>query len=213
MIYSYQRVSSKEQNLARQEEAFEKWCNENSINSKDCLIFADKQSGKDFERKNYQLMLEELKQGDVLVIKSIDRLGRNYDLIIAEWTKITKSIKADIVVIDMPLLDTRDKKENLTGKFISDIVLQLLSYVAETERNNIKQRQREGIDIALQNGVKFGAKEKITNQEEIDNFKTDYISGMKYIDIQNKYNLTKPTIINMAKKLGLPSRNKTVKAI
>lgn len=207
MIYSYQRVSSKEQNLARQEEAFEKWCNENSINSKDCLIFADKQSGKDFERKNYQLMLEELKQGDVLVIKSIDRLGRNYDLIIAEWTKITKSIKADIVVIDMPLLDTRDKKENLTGKFISDIVLQLLSYVAETERNNIKQRQREGIDIALQNGVKFGAKEKITNQEEIDNFKTDYISGMKYIDIQNKYNLTKPTIINMAKKLGLPSRN------
>lgn len=213
MIYSYQRVSSKEQNLARQEEAFEKWCNENSINSKDCLIFADKQSGKDFERKNYQLMLEELKQGDVLVIKSIDRLGRNYDLIIAEWTKITKSIKADIVVIDMPLLDTRDKKENLTGKFISDIVLQLLSYVAETERNNIKQRQREGIDIALQNGVKFGAKEKITNQEEIDNFKTDYISGMKYIDIQNKYNLTKPTIINMAKKLGLPSRNKTAKAI
>lgn len=158
-------------------------------------------------------MLEELKQGDVLVIKSIDRLGRNYDLIIAEWTKITKSIKADIVVIDMPLLDTRDKKENLTGKFISDIVLQLLSYVAETERNNIKQRQREGIDIALQNGVKFGAKEKITNQEEIDNFKTDYISGMKYIDIQNKYNLTKPTIINMAKKLGLPSRNKTAKAI
>lgn len=213
MIYSYQRVSSKEQNLARQEEAFEKWCNENDINSKDCLIFADKQSGKDFERKNYQLMLEELKQGDVLVIKSIDRLGRNYDLIIAEWTKITKSIKADIVVIDMPLLDTRDKKENLTGKFISDIVLQLLSYVAETERNNIKQRQREGIDIALQNGVKFGAKEKITNQEEIDNFKTDYISGMKYIDIQNKYNLTKPTIINMAKKLGLPSRNKTAKAI
>lgn len=213
MIYSYQRVSSKEQNLARQEEAFEKWCNENSINSKDCLIFADKQSGKDFERKNYQLMLEKLKQGDVLVIKSIDRLGRNYDLIIAEWTKITKSIKADIVVIDMPLLDTRDKKENLTGKFISDIVLQLLSYVAETERNNIKQRQREGIDIALQNGVKFGAKEKITNQEEIDNFKTDYISGMKYIDIQNKYNLTKPTIINMAKKLGLPSRNKTAKAI
>lgn len=207
MIYSYQRVSSKEQNLARQEEAFEKWCNENGINSKYCLIFADKQSGKDFERKNYQLMLEELKQGDVLVIKSIDRLGRNYDLIIAEWTKITKSIKADIVVIDMPLLDTRDKKENLTGKFISDIVLQLLSYVAETERNNIKQRQREGIDIALQNGVKFGAKEKITNQEEIDNFKTDYISGMKYIDIQNKYNLTKPTIINMAKKLGLPSRN------
>lgn len=214
MIYSYQRVSSKEQNLARQEEAFEKWCNENGINSKGCLIFADKQSGKDFERKNYQLMLEELKKGDVLVIKSIDRLGRNYDLIIAEWTKITKSIKADIVVIDMPLLDTRDKKENLTGKFISDIVLQLLSYVAETERNNIKQRQREGIDIALQNGVKFGAKEKITDQKEIDNFKTDYISGMKYIDIQNKYNLTKPTIINMAKKLGLPSRNKTsIKAI
>ena len=118
MYFSYQRVSSKEQNLARQEEALEKWCIENNVNVKECVVFSDKQSGKDFERKNYQEMLSQLKQGDILIIKSIDRLGRNYDLIIEEWTRITKTLKADIVVIDMPLLDTRDRKENLTGKFI-----------------------------------------------------------------------------------------------
>ncbi len=204
MYFSYQRVSSKEQNLARQEEALEKWCIENNVNVKECVVFSDKQSGKDFERKNYQEMLSQLKQGDILIIKSIDRLGRNYDLIIEEWTRITKTLKADIVVIDMPLLDTRDRKENLTGKFISDIVLQLLSYVAEAERNNIKQRQAEGIKIAKEKGVKFGVCEK---EIDVESFKRDYLQGMKYSEMQKKYDLQKQAIIRRAKKLNLPRRN------
>ena len=147
-VVNYNRVSSKDQNLDRQCEAFEKFALENDIT--DYLVYSDKQSGKDFERKGYQDMLDNLECGDLVVIKSIDRLGRDYDLIIQEWTRITKTIGADIVVLDMPLLDTREKKNNLTGKFISDIVLQLLSYVAETERTNIKARQKEGIAIARQ---------------------------------------------------------------
>ena len=201
---SYVRVSSKDQNLDRQKEAFENFARENDI--KNYLVFSDKQSGKDFERKGYQQLLESLEKGDLLVIKSIDRLGRNYDLIIQEWTRITKTIGADIVVLDMPLLDTREKKNNLTGKFISDIVLQLLSYVAETERINTKQRQKEGIAIAKEKGVKFGASPKIQDEETIEDFKIDYISGMTYPLMMKKYNLSKPTIIKMVKDLGLPNR-------
>ena len=135
-VYAYARVSSKDQNLTRQLEAFKDF----KVLEKN--IFYDKQSGKDFERINYRRLLKQLTLGDVLVIKSIDRLGRNYDLIIEEWHRITKDIRADIVVLDMPLLDTREKSNNLTGKLISDIVLQLLSYVAETERENIKQKKK-----------------------------------------------------------------------
>ena len=121
-------------------------------------------SGKNFERDNYNKMINNLVAGDVLVIKSIDRLGRNYDMIINEWRKITNELQVDIVVLDMPLLDTRDKEKGLTGKFISDIVLQILSYVAETERNNIKQRQAEGIRIAKEKGKHLGRpKQEIPN--------------------------------------------------
>lgn len=148
MICGYARVSSTDQNLDRQIESFNKF----GVDK----ILSDKLSGKNFERDNYIEMLKELKEGDLLVIKSIDRLGRNYDMIIDEWRKITHEIKADIVVLDMPLLDTRDKDKGLTGKFISDIVLQILSYVAETERNNIKQRQAEGIRIAKEKGIHMG---------------------------------------------------------
>lgn len=148
MIYGYARVSTAEQNLDRQLEAFKEF----GVDK----VFSDKISGKNFERDNYIKMLDELKAGDLLVIKSIDRLGRNYEMIIDEWRKITHDIQADIVVIDMPLLDTRDKEKGLTGKFISDIVLQILSYVAETERNNIKKRQAEGIRIAKEKGVHMG---------------------------------------------------------
>ncbi len=204
MIYNYNRVSSKEQNLDRQCEAFEKWCVENNIT--EYQVFSDKQSGKDFERKGYQELLNNIKRGDVVVIKSIDRLGRNYDLIISEWTKITKEIGADIVVLDMPLLDTRDKDKNLTGKFISDIVLQLLSYVAETERANIKQRQKEGIAIAKAKGVKFGRDKKFT-PEKIAEIKRAYDSGMKYVDITQQYNISKRTIIYMAQEHGWKPRN------
>ncbi len=148
-VFGYGRVSSKEKNEERQIIAFK----ELGINERD--IYIDKQSGKDFNREQYNLMKHNLRENDLLVIKSIDRLGRNYNMIIEEWRDITKNIKADIKVIDMPILDTSNNKE-LLGNVISDIVLGLLSYVAETERTFIRQRQREGIDIAKNKGIKFG---------------------------------------------------------
>lgn len=149
MEYGYVRVSSKEQNEARQLDALR----EHGI--EDCNIFTDKQSGKDFNRPKYKALYRKLKKGDVLYIKSIDRMGRNYDEIIQEWRRITRFREADIVVLDMPLLDTRRGKD-LMGTFLSDIVLQVLSFVAENERTNIKQRQAEGIAAAKARGVKFG---------------------------------------------------------
>lgn len=150
MIYGYARVSSKDQKLERQFIELERFgiAKEN--------IYFDKQSGKDFDRTNYQVLKEKLSKGDLLVIKSIDRLGRNYDMIIKEWSYITKNVNCDIVVLDMDLLDTRSGDRNLVGKFISDIVLQILSFVAENERTNIRQRQTEGIRIAKEKGVVFG---------------------------------------------------------
>lgn len=150
MDYAYGRVSASDQNLARQIEAFM------AFGIKTENIYCDKLSGKDFERDSYKNLLKKLKQKDLLVIKSIDRLGRNYDAIISEWANITKKIGADLYVLDMPILDTRSKDETLIGRFIPDIVLQLLSFVAENERNNIKSRQKEGIEIAKANGVRFG---------------------------------------------------------
>ncbi|WP_273401722.1 recombinase family protein [Traorella massiliensis] len=147
--YGYIRVSTKEQNEDRQVDALKVY----EIPQKN--VFMDKQSGKDFERPAYQQLIRKLKKGDVLIIKSIDRLGRNYDEIIEQWRVITKQIDADIVVIDMPLLDTRVGKD-LTGKFVADLVLQILSYVAQTEREAIRQRQAEGIAAAKARGVKFG---------------------------------------------------------
>lgn len=150
MIYAYARVSAKDQNLERQLSAFYDFGIEKS------RIFSEKKSGKDFERKEYKRLLKKLKSDDLLVIKSIDRLGRNYDQITKEWNRITNDIGADILVLDMPLLDTRTKTDTLVGKFISDIVLQVLSFVAENERENIKVRQAEGIKIAKEKGVRFG---------------------------------------------------------
>lgn len=147
--YGYIRVSTKEQNEDRQVDALKVY----EIPQKN--VFMDKQSGKDFERPAYQQLIRKLKKGDVLIIKSIDRLGRNYDEIIEQWRVITKQVDADIVVIDMPLLDTRVGKD-LTGKFVADLVLQILSYVAQTEREAIRQRQAEGIAAAKARGVKFG---------------------------------------------------------
>lgn len=148
-VYGYMRVSSKEQNEDRQKIALtEMGVPENNI-------YMDKQSGKDFERTQYKRLLRKLNENSVLYIKSIDRLGRNYGELNEQWRIITKEKKSDIVVIDMPLLDTRREK-NLLGTFISDVVLDLLSYVAENERTNIKQRQAEGIAAAKARGVKFG---------------------------------------------------------
>lgn len=149
MIYGYIRVSTKEQNEDRQLIAL------NEYNVPEKNIYMDKQSGKDFDRKQYKRMLKSVKENDLIIIKSIDRLGRNYAEILEQWRMITKIKKADIFVIDMPVLDTRRGKD-LMGTFLSDIVLQVLSFVAESERDNIKQRQAEGIAAAKAKGVKFG---------------------------------------------------------
>lgn len=150
MIYAYIRVSTKHQNIDRQYEEIK------ALGIDDKYIYIDKESGKNFDRTKYQKLIKKLKKDDLLVIKSIDRLGRNYHMILEEWSRITKEIGADIKVLDMPLLDTRIEGKNLVGKFISDIVLQVLSFVAENERINIKQRQAEGIRIAKEKGIKFG---------------------------------------------------------
>lgn len=147
MIYGYVRVSTKEQNEERQLIAMQDFGVER--------YFVDKQSGKDFDRPQYKKMMRKLKREDTLVVKSIDRLGRNYDEILVQWRTITKEKGAAIVVLDMPLLDTRGHKD-LIGRLIADIVLQLLSYVAQTEREMIHQRQMEGIAAAQARGVHFG---------------------------------------------------------
>lgn len=159
-IFGYARVSSKEQNEERQLIAFKEY----GIDERD--IYIDKQSGKDFNREQYNILKNILRENDLLVIKSIDRLGRNYNMIVDEWKDITKNIKADILVIDMPLLDTR-KNKDLLGTFINDLVLQILSYVAEQERTFIKQRQKEGIKVAKDKGVKFG-RPKIEKPQNFD---------------------------------------------
>ena len=150
--YGYIRVSAKDQNPERQLLAMQ----EQQITKE--KIYLDKMSGQDFSRPQYVKLLKKLKKGDVIVIKSIDRLGRNYGEILEQWRKITKEIGADIQVIDMPLLNTNSLHEDLTGVFISDLVLQILAYVAETERAFIKQRQAEGIAAAKLKGVQFGCK-------------------------------------------------------
>ncbi len=158
-VYGYVRVSTKEQNEDRQIIALREF----PVDEKS--IYTDKLSGKDFNRPCYRKLLRRLRKGDVLVIKSIDRLGRNYEEILEQWRIITKVKKADIVVLDMPLLDTRAKGRDLTGTFIADLVLQILSYVAETERENIRQRQREGIAAARMRGVRFGRPRKVIPSE------------------------------------------------
>lgn len=158
-MYGYVRVSSKDQNEARQMLAMQEF----GVSQK--MIVCEKQSGKNFMRPLYQKMIRRMKPGDILVIKSIDRLGRNYEEILNQWRILTKEKRISIVVLDMPLLDTRQGKD-LTGTLIADLVLQILSYVAETERKAIKQRQKEGIAAAKANGVRFGR----TPLEKPDNF-------------------------------------------
>lgn len=147
--FGYVRVSSKDQNEGRQIASMK----EQGIDERD--IFIDKQSGKDFNREKYQALKQCLREGDVLYIHSLDRFGRNKDEILNEWKEITKNIKADIIVMDMPLLDTTKYKDSM-GSFISDLVLQILSWMAQEERERIRKRQREGIDVAIKKGIKFG---------------------------------------------------------
>lgn len=195
MIYGYARVSSTDQNLDRQLEAFGKFVVDK--------VFADKMSGKNFDREEYQKMKKVLKIGDTLYIKSIDRLGRNYDMIIDEWRDITHNIGANIVVIDMPLLDTRDKDKGLTGKFISDLVLQILSYVAETERNNIKQMQAEGIKIAKEKGVHMG-RPKCELPKDFEKIAKNWSDKkISIIDALEQTNMNKSTFYKYIKSFGI----------
>ena len=162
-VYGYVRVSTTDQNEDRQMIVMHQM---NVIRKN---IFMDKLSGKDFERPQYRKLIGRLKKGDLIYILSIDRLGRNYEEIQEQWRVITKEIKADICVIDMPLLDTREGKD-LLGTFIADLVLQILSFVAESERRNIKERQKQGIEAAKARGVKFGRRP----MERPEHFETVY---------------------------------------
>ena len=171
--YGYVRVSSREQNEERQVVAMQEFGVPDN-----CMVI-EKQSGKDFNRPGYKKLIKKMKPEDTLVIKSIDRLGRNYEEILEQWRFLTKEKRVDVVVLDMPLLDTRNGRD-LTGTLIADIVLQLLSYVAQTEREFIKQRQREGIEVARANGVHLGRKamERPENYEEVKSaWKNGEISG------------------------------------
>lgn len=152
MIYGYIRVSSKDQNPKRQYRAlFEEGVKEKNI-------YLDVLSGKNFSRPSYQKLVTRLKRGDLLIVKSIDRLGRNYEEILEQWQYITKKVGADIQILDMPLLNTKSEKGDLTGVFIADLVLQILAYVAQTEREFIRQRQAEGIAVAKASGIHFGCR-------------------------------------------------------
>lgn len=150
MNYGYIRVSTREQNTDRQWDALA------AYDIPKGNIYCDMQSGKDFSRPAYQKLIRRLKKGDLLIAKSIDRLGRDYDEILVQWRKITREIGADILILDMPLLDTRVKGKDLTGTFVADLVLQILAYVAQNEREAIRQRQAEGIAAAKARGTKFG---------------------------------------------------------
>lgn len=182
-LYGYVRVSTRDQNEARQIAIMEELGvpNEN--------IFIDKQSGKDFNRPEYRKMLRKAKKDDLIYIKSIDRLGRNYGEIIEQWKNITQDKKIDICIIDMPILDTRRDKD-LLGTLISDLVLTLLSYVAENERNNIRQRQAEGIAIAKARGVHFGRKPNPLPEN--------------FYDVYQQWKMRKITVAKAASLCGMP---------
>lgn len=182
-IYGYCRVSSKSQNEDRQLIAM------HEMKVPDVNIYTDKQSGKDFERPEYRRLLRKIKPDDLIYVKSIDRLGRNYAEILEQWKIITKDKKADICIIDMPLLDTRRGKD-LLGTFLSDIVLALLSYVAENERINIRQRQAEGIAAAKARGVKFGRAPSPLPEN--------------FHEVYQKWKMKKISVTEAAKECGMP---------
>lgn len=193
--YGYVRVSSLDQNEDRQMIEMDRL----GIMRKH--IFIDKQSGKDFNRPEYKKLLRVLKEGDVLFILSIDRLGRNYEEILNQWRIITKDMKVDIVVIDMPLLDTRRDK-NLLGTFISDMVLQLLSFVAQNERENIKKRQAQGIAAAKARGVKFGRPVKEVTDEFAGEVALWNKGELDVVVILEKYNISQSTFYRRIREMN-----------
>ena len=193
MEYGYARVSTKEQNEERQLIALR------AFGIAETAIFVDKQSGKDFDRTQYRRLMRRLKDGDTLVVKSIDRLGRNYEEILEQWRVITKEKRAAIVVLDMPLLDTR-QNHDLTGTLIADIVLQLLSYVAQTEREFIRQRQAEGIAAAKARGVHFG-RQPMKKPENFSHVRRQWERGeLSARQAAAQLNITHRTFLRWAKE-------------
>ena len=202
MNYGYVRVSSKDQNEDRQMIALQ----QTGERFRD--IFVDKQSGKNFDRRNYKRMMRTVGVGDVIFVKSIDRLGRNYEEIQEQWKIITKEKRIDIVVIDMPLLDTRAEK-NLVGRFIADVVLQLLAFCAENERINIRQRQAEGIAAAKARGVRFGRPERIYTPEyweAVERYSTEKLSCKEAAKIAGM----PPSTFRYHRNKGLPVIRRTI---
>lgn len=197
MEYAYIRVSTNGQNIARQLEEIK------SLNVDMKNIFIDYQSGKDFNRKNYQRLVKKVRKNDTIIIKSIDRLGRNYIEIGEEWKYLTQFKKVNMIVIDMPILNTKDRPDNLVGKFVADLVLQLLSFIAENERNNIRQRQFEGIKIAKENGVKFGRPSFEISKEFIDYCKKFKLKLIKFDDIKAKFKISKSTFYKYMSKTDI----------
>lgn len=197
MKYGYVRVSTAQQHIDRQIDALLELGLDKSC------IFIDYESGKDFKRRNYKKLIRKLKKDDLVIIKSIDRLGRDYNMIIDEWRLITKEKEADIMAIDMPLLDTRIEGKNLVGKFISDIVLQVLSFVAQNERETMRVRQAEGIKTAKARGVKFG-RPRITLPNNFDIVARQYLNK----EITNKkaceiLGMTRGTFFRYMKELNI----------
>ena len=200
-VYAYVRVSSTDQNEDRQMIAMEQ------AGVPEENIYIDKQSGKDFNRPNYKRLMKRLREGDILYILSIDRLGRNYEEIQNQWRIITKEKKVDIVVIDMPLLDTRRDK-NLLGTFISDMVLQLLSFVAENERENIRSRQAAGIAAAKAKGVKFGRPVKEVSEEFAREVELWAKKEISLEEILQKYDMCRATFYRRVREMELVNRRK-----
>lgn len=194
MVYAYVRVSSKEQNEDRQLLAMKE------VEVPDKNIFIDKQSGKDFNRREYKRLLKSLKPNDILYIKSIDRLGRNYEEILEQWRILTKEKNIDIVVLDMPLLDTRQGKD-LIGTLIADLVLTLLSYVSEQERNSIRTRQREGIEAAKLRGVQFGRPQKPVPDNFMEIYKSWEKGEITAREAAQLCDIGKSTFYNKVKKI------------
>lgn len=195
IMYGYARVSTRAQNEDRQLAALKEF----GVATKDIVV--EKQSGKNFDRPLYQALVQMFRPGDVLVVKSIDRLGRNYDEILEQWSYITKTCQAAIVVLDMPLLDTREGRD-LTGTLVADIVLQLLSYVAQTEREFIHQRQAEGIAAALERGVRFGP-DRIPMPEAFEELAEDWWNGyVTATDAGRQLGISRKTFTRRATEWG-----------
>ena len=195
-IYAYIRVSSITQKIDRQLHDI------NSLGLNIRKIYIDKQSGKDFNRQSYMRMKKRLKEDDLLIVKSIDRLGRNYKMIISEWGEITGKIKVNIKVLDMPILDTSNQPNNLMKNFVSDLVLQILSFVSQNERENIRQRQAEGIKLAKEKGICFG-RPKLKLPNNFKNVKTKYLNKeLSSSDACKLLSMSKSTFYKYVKKHG-----------